>query len=148
MTQLPLFADALSLGLATTAQSANLRDCDTFEANARNLSYPYEQATKTYAEGAISLLNLFLDEPACCGAHLMVLFPAGDEGFLDCQLISHEDQLGYASLSLANASASYDAARGLIISVPSQIDVDGELLSGRLLIAVNQQQGTIEVRDQ
>lgn len=132
---------------AAPLHAANVRMCDTFEANARNLSYPYEEATKTYADGAISLISLMLDEPACCGAHLMVLFPAPDEGFLDCRLISREAQLGYSGLSVIGASASYDPAVGLQITVPTEVYTGEGTDAGLLELTVNQARGTVEARD-
>lgn len=49
---------ALTLFLPATAQAQSFVDCDHFAANARNLTQPFADATRTYANGAISLLSL------------------------------------------------------------------------------------------
>ena len=109
----------LSLVTAQMGSAASLRDCNTFEANARNLYQPYEDATRTFANGRISFLHLWLEEPACCGAHLMVTFQDGEQPGNYCHLISNDGQLGYSSIELQRADAHYDPSRGLTVTVPT-----------------------------
>ncbi|WP_231592542.1 hypothetical protein [Pelagovum pacificum] len=97
-----------------------VRDCDSYIANARNLSRPFDQATREFANGEVAILSLLLDEPACCGAHLMVTYPDPYEGFAQCRLVTTADEMGYASFDLVSAQAAYDPATGLVLSLPAR----------------------------
>jgi hypothetical protein len=135
-----------SAGAATAAQ---VRDCDTYEANVRNLNVPYSEAVREYAKGQIVLMSMFIEEPACCGSHLVVLFPSADDYYQECRLVSWTNDLGYLNINLNDAAATYDPAKGLTVSVPSQLyDVDSDFRNGVLLdITVNQAKGEVSVRE-
>ena len=133
---------ALCLPLSAAAQS--LRDCDTPEANARNLALPVETAVRSFANGAITLIALDTDEPACCSGHLMVLHPSGD-GYLACTLISREGVSGFAATFVGETAGRYDPARGLTLDVPVLIHLpeEGFTNSGLVHITVNQAVGSV-----
>lgn len=120
MTRLALLLALLPL--AATAQSAtapSVRDCDTSEANARNLMFPLADHVRAFANGAIQIIDLDTGgEPVCCAAHLMVLLPATEGPGNICALISDVDGQGWAGTRIAAATAAYDAVRGLTVTVP------------------------------
>ncbi|SFE39944.1 hypothetical protein [Roseivivax sediminis] len=112
---------ALALLLCPATLSAEIvRDCDTDMANARNLYRPFEDATRSFANGAIGFVALRREEPACCGAVLMVLFPDNEIGFQTCRLITTEDEMGWSDTDLPAARARYDPATGLTVHVPTR----------------------------
>lgn len=141
---------ALVCGLtAGAAQAAHVSQCDGYAANAHNLSVPYDEAVREFANGRIVFLNLFVEEPVCCGAHLMVLFPNLDDYYQDCRLISWTPSLGYLNINLSDATAAYNPKSGLMISVPSRLyDAEANFGNGVLLdVTINQAHGTVTVKE-
>ena len=97
-----LFAAML---LAAPAAAQHAGDCDTWQANARNLAWPGEDATRVFEDGAVRLIALDTGEPAVAWAHLMVTWApiAGPGSF--CSLISlNERGLGFAGMVLPEVS--------------------------------------------
>ena len=131
---------------APLAQSASLRSCDSHEANVRNLVLPLEQGVRRFANGAINLFNLFQEEPACCGAHLIVTHPDPNAHYgQGCLLISNESNLGFSDINIQQAIAHYDPAVGLSIEVPATT-WDGQRNTQHWLrITVNQATGQVWV---
>ena len=130
--------------LAAPLAAQSLRDCDTYEANARNTYGPYDETIRSYANGDIRIIALDVGEPACCSYHLMVVHPLPDEPFPGCTLVSLESNLGFSGLDMASAEASYDPSVGLVVHIPaSQMDGEG-LLPLLLSLAINQATGTVD----
>ena len=136
---------AAVLAVAPVALQAQvLRDCDTFEANARNLMMPPEVSVRSFADGAIRLIALETIEPACCYAHLMVTYPIPDEPYPGCTLISDEGARGFSGLLMEDLSARYDPAVGLTISVPAgAFHADADTTYAPLNVVVNQATGVV-----
>lgn len=139
---------ALVLGLCTAltaapASAQSTRDCDTFEANARNIYPPYEETIRHFANGDIRLIALDVGEPAAAAFHLMVTHPAGDEPFLACTLISSRGSLGYAGLWMDRVTAEYDASVGLVVTLPAQVLDGTDFRLVELSLTVNQAAGTV-----
>jgi hypothetical protein len=127
---------------AAAAQS--VRDCDTFEANARNTYAPYTETIRHYANGDIRVIALDVGEPALSSFHLMVTYPARDEPFALCSLISGEASSGFYSLDMGAIAARYDPAQGLIVSLPVQNLIGGDAIgSAVLFLTINQALGTV-----
>jgi len=104
---------------------------------------PYEDATRTYAQGSIAFLLLDTGEPACCSDHLMVLYPDPEEPFRICQLISLRDGLGYYEIRLGDAQATYDPLEGLSVRIPAFEYGEVEAMPRSLDVTVNQQTGVL-----
>ena len=111
---------------------------------------PWDEYSRTYANGAIRVVHVDTSgEPVCCSSHIAVLFPTAEDGpaYRECVVVSDgPDYRGFLDVRLAEAAASYDAARGLLISVPVE-RYDGvrgadPARSGRVRIRVNQATGT------
>lgn len=138
----------LTLGLCSLAASASaqvIRDCETFEANARNIYPPYEETIRHYANGDIRLIALDVGEPAAASFHLMVTHPAGDEPYAACTLISANGNLGFGGLVMEHMRARYDTDHGLVLSVPytTWLENDQTQHPGELTVIVNQATGIV-----
>lgn len=139
---LPLVA---ALALPAMAQAASLRDCDTWEANARNIMFPVTQNVRSYANDTVHLIGLDTGSPACCSFHLMVLMPSEDGSYYECTLISREEQMGFANLSIADTAAGYDPSIGLRLLVPTYIYLPEQSFSnsGIVELTINQAVGSV-----
>lgn len=126
--------------LALPAGAQQVSGCDTWQANARNVDW--SDPMRSFANGAIRLITLDTGEPAAAAFHIMVTYPDPEEMWLDCRLVSLGGGLGFASISLARADASYDPARGLSIAVPGR-SPEGEALV--IAFTINRATGEVTV---
>jgi hypothetical protein len=144
-------AAALIAALAASPVGAQyMLGCnDSWLASPIFIAEPWEQNTRTWANGAIRLAVLdTMGEPACCSVHLLVISPnlrSEMPGHVECGVISaHEGELGWSDIDLHGARSSYDAVRGLLISVPVRTYVDGiDFRPGTLRVRINQQIGAV-----
>lgn len=143
---------AFALGLSMTApvtapvmaQTAN--DCSGWWASARNIPEPFEQHTRTYANGKIRVILLDTIEPALGAFHLMVIAPPYDElGSPNCAVISEREGSGFAGMYFAQIGASYDPASGLTLRLPIErfAPNTGGTDPAILAVTINQALGTI-----
>ncbi|QDY68191.1 hypothetical protein [Qingshengfaniella alkalisoli] len=60
---------------------------------------------KVYEDGAIRFIALSTGDPACCGAHLMVLFPDAPENLeQSCYLVSADEEgKGFGTVTFKDA---------------------------------------------
>ena len=124
-----LAAGATVLG-AVPAAAAVVNDCgDT--GKAEFIAEPWAQNSRTFYAGdfRIALIDTG-GEPACCSAHLMVLYTArpGDEPeYRACKIVSDRaGGFGFSDIDFRNIKATYDAKRGLLLTVPvSTMALDG-----------------------
>ena len=132
---------ALAL-LAAPAAAQQVRDCDTWEAGARNVVW--DDPPRTFANGAIRLVALDTEEPACCSYHLLVLFPDPEIGYQSCALVSGPSgSIGLGGISLRDAAARYDAAVGLTVTIPTG-RYDGEkTVPDTLTVTIDQALGVV-----
>lgn len=146
LTAGPLSGLALCLsGFAVLAQEVG--DCD-WRANAQVLAEPWEQSTRTFANGAVRLALLDTVEPAAGAFHVLVLSPPYDElGERQCRVVSYQGGSGYAALDFANLQAGYDPAYGLVFTLPGQVfdPNSGATRPSFLNFTLNQSTGGIEV---
>ena len=134
----------LCVALPTAAQV--LRDCGTWEANARNLMDPPEVAVRSFANGAIRVMGLDTVEPALAWAHLLITHPLPDAPFPGCALISDTGGRGFGGLRMEDLSARYDPAQGLTLTVPVGT-TDGVTTTWRdLVVIVNQATGRVSLK--
>lgn len=139
-----IVALALACGSAMPALADTVvRDCDGYEANARNLMMPPEIAVQAFANGEVRAIGLDTLEPACCSAHLMVDFFVASEPFPLCALISGPNGQGFSGLRMADLTARYDPATGLTLTVPAgRYDGTGSVMSP-LHVTINRAAGTV-----
>lgn len=139
-----LMALVATATMALPAAAQTQRDCDTFEANARNIYGPYSETIREFANGAIRVIALDVGEPAWGSEHVMVTYPLPDEPFPACALISWREGTGFANMNMAGLAATYDPARGLVIALRPDVIVGGDMIfTADLTITVNQAEGSV-----
>lgn len=135
---------ALTSG-AATAQSA-VEDCSLWQASARNVPEPWEQYSRTFANGAIRVTLLDTIEPAAGAFYVMVQTPPYDElGGRHCYLLMEENGMGFAGLEFQQIQASYDPADGLTIRIPATLfaPATGGFDPAILAFSINQATGVV-----
>lgn len=140
-----------TLSGTTFAQEA-ISQCD-WPANLRNIVEPWEQNTRTFANGNIRIAHVDTSgEPVCCSSYLAILAPTGSEEVLDsrqCALLTDGEQLsGFTWIDFPAITASYDPGLGLLLTVPVerydfQGTQNGGTLPGIVNIRINQANGDI-----
>jgi hypothetical protein len=130
---------------AVSAQTAF--PCD-WQARADSIVEPWEENSKTFANGAVRVALLDTIEPAAAAFYLLVLHPPFDEvGGRTCTVVGLDDGLGYAAIFFSELEAGYDPAQGLLLTVPAVIYLPEQSFqnSTALTIAVNQSSGDVTV---
>ena len=133
--------------LAAPVAAQEISECD-WQASAQALVEPWEDNSRTFANGDVRLAVLDTIEPAAGAMHLLVLSPPYDElGGRQCRVISHGDGVGFAAIYFSELEAGYDPAVGLTFKVPAQIYLPEESFtnSARLDFSVNQATGAIDL---
>ncbi|PQO23153.1 hypothetical protein C2I36_09310 [Rhodobacteraceae bacterium WD3A24] len=142
-----LVGAAALLALAGGAGAQTLADCDWVAAPG-NIVEPWEENSRTYANGAIRVARLSTGgEPVCCSEHLLILHPSGEEEgppYRACSVLSQERGLGWLRVHVQEIASSYDPAKGLLLQVPVG-HYDGVAGEGRrevVGVRINQATGT------
>lgn len=136
---------ALLLSLAAPASAQEVMPCD-WQSSAQNIVEPWEDNTRTFANGDVRVAAIDTIEPAVAFAYLMVLSPPFDNvGSRQCALIGYTGGGGFAGMDFAELQSDYDPAQGLILQVPvSVFDPDVATFPRRFLtIVINQTSGAI-----
>ena len=137
---------------AAAAQEFNTlapRDCD-WRASAEALVEPWEETSRTFANGEVRIALLDTIEPAAGAFHLLILSPPyGEMGERQCRVISRGSGIGWAGIGFSQLKASYDPARGLVFVVRAQYyDPETSFQNPmRLEITLRQDTGAITVRE-
>ena len=139
-------AFAAIAAFAAPAQAVNIHDCDD-TASVRTLAEPWEQNTKTFYKGEVRLAVLDTGgEPVCCSVHLLVLVPdkTDEMGGRTCHIVSDHEGLGFAGIDFAHLTSKYEDGKGLLITVPYTLYVDGlSNKQGAARIRINVQNGKV-----
>lgn len=134
------------LCLSTPAMALEIVDCD-WQARADAIYEPWEEFSRTYANGDVRLALLDTIEPAAGSFLLLVLSPPYDElGSRQCRTIGMGGGVGFSGIGFEELSADYNPSTGLIFDVQVQY-YDGDLadfVSGELFFSLNQSSGLIE----
>ena len=140
------------LATAAPAWAVSLTACpdDEATAGARNLVEPWEKNTRTFSSGAIRVALIDTGgEPVCCSMHLLVLSPSASEegeGYRECTIVNDHDRMGFVGIDFAKLAASYDPAKGLLLSFPYELYVDGmSSKKGVAKVRINGKTGTVTV---
>lgn len=88
-----------------------------------NILEPWDRFSRTFANGAIRVAQLDTGgEPVCCAQHLLVLAPSGNGSdgpvWRQCLVVSADSGQGFYEVDVAGITASYNPAKGLLLSVP------------------------------
>jgi len=113
-------ACALVLTAAMPVAAAEIGECNNLD----SVSWLVGQ-TKSFSQGKVKIAHIDTDgEPVCCSSHLLVIIPAPELGSqcfaLSQKAASKEDEtaLGFANIGFDKITTAYDAARGLLLTVP------------------------------
>jgi len=120
-----------------------------------NILEPWDRFSRTFANGAVRGAQLPPGgEPVCCAQHLLVLAPSGNGSdgpvYRQCLVVSAQPGQGFYEVDVASIAASYDPARGLLLSVPVGHWHEG-LEQGRppiwepMFVRINQATGQVTV---
>jgi hypothetical protein len=140
-----LLATLAALALPVTpalAQAVN--SCDSYIANAAFLVFPPAETTASYADGTVRLITLdTAGEPACCSYHLMVLYPSVDGSYLECSLVSASQDLGWYTVYVNQTQVLREDGEGVSLLVPTEGNVDGNVISGAVLLNLDLMSSTL-----
>ncbi len=137
---------ALGLLMASPLAAQEVVDCG-FAARADAIYEPWEEFSRTYANGEVRVALLDTIEPAAGSFHVLVLSPPYDEvGGRQCKTIGLENNIGFSGIGFEEIQADYDPALGLTfhIEVTYYEPEFADYLSGSLIFSLNQQTGAIE----
>ncbi|WP_417599492.1 hypothetical protein [Pararhodobacter oceanensis] len=147
-----LLATTTAALLPVIASAQVVGECDWL-GNAANIAEPWEVNSRTFANGNIRIALLDTGgEPVCCSAHLLVLSPSGNGSdgpvYRQCRVVSATAGQGFYSMDIPGITASYDPARGLLVSVPvghwhQGMDSGAGPIPGRMDIRINQANGAV-----
>lgn len=148
-TSLSFLCSISLLSSAAMAQEA-ISDCD-WPASLRNIVEPWENHTRTFANGKIRIAHVDTGgEPVCCSSYLAILAPTGAEEELEgrqCKLLTDGPELsGFNWIHFDSITASYDPGLGLLLSVPLErydLGGTGSTTPATVGIRINQATGEI-----
>lgn len=104
-----------------SAHAQSIEPCDWI-ANGANIIEPWEQNTRTFANGDVRITALDTVEPAVAAFHFMVLSPPYDEvGSRQCKIVSMSSGIGFSGADFQTLDASYDPAIGLTFTTDVQV---------------------------
>lgn len=122
----------------TPALAQVVNSCDSYISNAAFVVFPPAETTAEYAGGQVRLITLdTAGEPACCSYHLMVLYPSVDGTYFECGLVGSGTDLGWYSIYVNQAQVLRDDEGGVSLVVPTEGNVDGEVVPSSVKIDVD-----------
>ncbi len=145
MFRLTSFALALTLTTAAATSAQQAFECD-WQARADTIVEPWEDNSRTFANGDVRLAVLDTIEPAAGAFHILVLSPPYDElGGRQCRTLSMDDGIGFSGVDFSSLQAGYDPAVGLVFEVNVRRFLpDSDSFGDALLtFTLNQATGTI-----
>ncbi|CUI51989.1 hypothetical protein [Cognatishimia activa] len=135
----------VTLSLAGPSFAQDVAECD-WQARADAIAEPWEENTRTFANGDVRLALLDTIEPAAAAYHILVLSPPYDElGTRQCRTVGL-DGAGFSGIGFESLLADYDPEIGLIFGLRVQY-LDGatsDFVKGDLVFTLNQATGDIE----
>lgn len=143
----------LAVALVSTSFSplsaASLNECD-WVSSVRNVWEPWEESTRTFANGQIRIVAMDTGgEPVCCSQYLVILSPNPEWG-RSCTVLASTDGSGFLDVYFNEITASYDPAKGLLLSVPvGYYDYEASGVERfnpeDILVRINQGTGSVEL---
>ena len=141
-----LAASLVLLCAAVPALPAVLGACDP-HISVERITEPWEDFSRSYANGAIRIFESFIDPNVASGAAIGILYPSAPEdgGFRQCIAIFDGPGPRYfAQAFIDQAIANYDPVTGLTITVPVGY-ADGRP-NGSVTFSINQAIGSVTLR--
>lgn len=134
---------AAGLAASSAATAQEIAECDWRNAASAVLE-PWEDFTRTFANGEVRIAVIDMVEPGVAPLHLLVLSPPYDElNIRQCKLVTFEGTRGFADLNFAALDAAYDPSVGLIFTMPVlYYDIDAaDIRDTTLRFTLNQSTG-------
>lgn len=132
--------------LATPAAAQHVAQCD-WQADARGIVEPWEDYTRSFANGAVRVALLDTVEPAAGALHILVLTPPYDDktGDRTCAVVGWSEGIGFATVNFTEMAPAYDPSVGLVLAMGARF-FDPELdfsNIGVLYVGINQSTGNV-----
>lgn len=143
--RIALLAAALFAAFTAPAFAQTVEDCD-WRASLHAMAEPWEESTRTFANGDVRLAVTDVIEPAAGAFHLIILSPPYDElGGRQCAVISASGSIGFSGLTLDGMTSAYDPAVGLIFTLQAGAynPETGGTIPQALTVTLNQANGGI-----
>lgn len=142
-----LFAGTLAAlaALSAPASAQSVEDCD-WRASLHAMAEPWEDNTRTFANGNVRLAVTDTIEPAAGAFHLVILSPPYDElGGRQCMVVSADGTIGFTSLTLDDMTSDYNPAIGLTFTLEAggYNPETGGTIPQALTVTLNQATGEI-----
>jgi hypothetical protein len=131
--------------LAMPAAAQQVLPCD-WQARADTIVEPWEDHTRTFANGDVRVALLDVIEPALGSYYLLVLSPPFDEvGGRQCRVIGFDGGVGFTFLEFDTISADYSAERGVELQMLGRIAAPEYDFTNavNLWVIINQSSGEI-----
>ncbi|ROU03922.1 hypothetical protein [Histidinibacterium lentulum] len=148
MRRLPGLLAMLGLLGPATASAQTVLPCDG-RVDVTQIVEPWETRTRAFAQGAIRIFEVYVDPNVAQGAFVGVLHPAPTEdgiaanrGCTAVMTALTPDGM-MAEAYIEDATARYDPARGLTITVPIRILGGASDVTDTLVFTVNQATGQV-----
>lgn len=142
-----ILATTILAATISNVQAQSVEPCD-WVSNAVNLMEPWEQNTRTFANGDVRIAALDTIEPGAAAFHLLVVSPPYDElGSRQCKVVSISSGIGFSGLDFESLNARYDPAVGLIFKMDVQVSSPntGTFDNRVARFTLNQSTGEIQV---
>jgi len=122
-----------------------VKPCGDAGVDLRTLMTPVAKNSISLYDGKVAVYNVDTIEPACCSSGIAVVLPDVNDqlGGNTCMAL-----IGYTSIDVTKAKRSYDAARGMLLELPTQTRTDegqpGSLVTTKLRINLATSNVTLE----
>ena len=142
------FGCLLAVGVALTGLPAAAQvavPCD-WAARADAIVEPWEEHTRTFANGDVRLALMDTVEPGSSPLHILLISPPLNElGERQCRIVRLTEELGYSAIDFKGMRAGYDPAVGLIFDFDTEYFNGEEYIPSSLRITLNQATGEVGV---
>jgi len=126
---------------ATAAHAMELGKCEDAGVDITTIMQPAAQNSRTFANNSIVVYNIDTEEPAAASAGLAIIFPdpQAPEGGSLCYSLTF-----LRAIDVMKAVSSYDANKGLLLTIPAYENIDGEKTKAvTIKLRINQAKGTV-----
>jgi hypothetical protein len=122
---------AVLLLLVEPASALEVKSCEDANVGLTELIAPVGKNSRTYKDDKVSLYVIDMVEPVCCAAEL---------GANKCLAV-----VGVASVQLDEAASEDDAAKGLLITIPTRVfnEAADSAPGAPMKLRVNVEKGTL-----
>jgi hypothetical protein len=133
---------AVLLLLVEPASALEVKSCEDANVGLTELIAPVGKNSRTYKDDKVSLYVIDMVEPVCCAAGVAVVIPdvENELGANKCLAV-----VGVASVQLDEAASEDDAAKGLLITIPTRVfnEAADSAPGAPMKLRVNVEKGTL-----